>query len=76
MYLLCSRISWVFWWHILKQAKMPCAMKSNLPFLPLGARCPREVDGSVGAAREDEGAPLEDGRAAPEDDAPGANVDG
>ena len=50
-------------------------MKSNLPFLPFGARRPREVDGPVGAAREDEG-PLEGGGAAPEDDAPGANVDG
>ena len=51
-------------------------MKSNLRFLPLGARCPREVDGPVGAAREDEGPPLEGGGAAPEDDAPGENVDG
>ena len=53
-------------------------MKSNLPFLPLGARRPREVDGlgESGAAREDDGPPLEDGGAAPEDDAPGANVDG
>jgi len=51
-------------------------MKSNLPFLLLGARRPREVEGPVGAAREDEGAPLEGGGAAPEDDAPGANVDG
>ena len=51
-------------------------MKCNLPFLLLGARRPREVEGPVGAAREDEGAPLEDEGAAPEDDAPGANVDG
>ena len=51
-------------------------MKSNLPFLPLGARRPREVDGPVGAAREDKGAPLEDGGAAPKDDAPGANEGG
>jgi len=46
-------------------------MKSNLPFLPLEARRPREVEGLVGeegAAREDEGAPLED-------DAPGAEAD-
>ena len=51
-------------------------MKSNLPFLLLGARRPREVEGpgEVGAAREDEG-PLEGGGAAPEDDPPGANVD-
>jgi len=50
-------------------------MKSNLPFLLLGARRPREVEGPAGAAREDEGAPLERGGAAPEDDAPGENVD-
>jgi len=51
-------------------------MKSNLPFLLLGARRPREVEGpgEAGAAREDEG-PLEGGGAAPEDDPPGANVD-
>jgi len=53
-------------------------MKSNLPFLPLGARWSREVDGpgEEGAAREGEGPPLEDGGAAPEEDAPGANIDG
>ena len=53
-------------------------MKSNFPFLPLGARRSREVDdpGEAGAAREDEGPPLEDGGDAPEDDAPGVNVDG
>ena len=52
-------------------------MKSNFPFLPLGARRPREVDdpGEAGAAREDEGAPLEGGGAAPEDDTPGENID-
>ena len=52
-------------------------MKSSLPFLPLGARRPREVNGpgDAGAAREDEGAPLEGGGAALEEDAPGANVD-
>jgi len=33
------------------------------------------VEGPAGAAREDEGAPLEGGGAAPEDDAPGANED-
>ena len=51
-------------------------MKSNLPFLLLGARRPREVEGpgEAGAAREDEG-PLEGGGATPEDDPPGANVD-
>ena len=51
-------------------------MKSNLPFLLLGARRPREVEGpgEAGAAREDEG-PLEGGGAAPEEDPPGANVD-
>ena len=45
-------------------------MKSNLPFLPLGAHRSREVDGpgEGGAAREDEGAPLED-------DAPGAEAE-
>ena len=46
-------------------------MKSNLPFLPLGARRPCEVDGPAGeegAAQEDEGAPLED-------DALGAEAD-
>ena len=54
-------------------------MKSNLPFLPLGARRPCEVDGPAGeegAAQEDEGAPLEDVGAAPEDDALGANIGG
>ena len=50
-------------------------MKSNLPFLPLEAFRPREVDGPANAAREDEGAPLEEEGAAPEDDAPGAKVD-
>ena len=51
-------------------------MKSNLPFLLLGARRPREVEGlgEAGAAQEDEGT-LEGGGAAPEDDPPGANVD-
>ena len=46
-------------------------MYSSLPFLLFGACHPREVDGPVGeegAAREDEGAPLED-------DAPGAEAD-
>jgi hypothetical protein len=46
-------------------------MKSNLPFLPLEASRPREVEGFVGEegdAREDEGAP-------PEDDAPGTKAD-
>ena len=44
----------------------------------LGACHPREVEGPVGAtgaAWEDEGAPLEGGGAAPEDDALGAGVD-
>ena len=50
-------------------------MKSNLPFLLLGARRPREVEGPAGAAQEDEGAPLEGGGAALEDDALGASVD-
>ena len=36
---------------------------------------PREVDGPANAAREDEGAPLEGGGAAPEDDTPGENID-
>ena len=51
-------------------------MKSNLPFLLLGARRPCEVEGlgEAGAAREDEG-PLDGGGAAPEEDPPGANVD-
>ena len=51
-------------------------MKSNLPFLLLGACCPHEVEGpgEAGAAREDEG-PLDGGGAAPEEDPPGANVD-
>ena len=51
-------------------------MKSNLPFLLLGARRPREVEGTgeASAAREDEG-PIEGGGAAPENDPPGANVD-
>ena len=50
-------------------------MYSSLPFLLLGARRPREVEGPVGAAWEDEGAPLEGGGAAPEDDAPKVKVD-
>ena len=53
-------------------------MYSILPFLLLGARRPREVEGPVGAAGaawEDEGAPLEGGGAAPEEDAPGVKVD-
>ena len=54
-------------------------MYFSLPFLLLGARRPREVEGPVGAAGaawEDEGALLEGGGAAPEEDAPGANIDG
>ena len=53
-------------------------MYSSLPFLLLGARRPREVEGPVGAAGaawEDEGAPLEGGGATPEDDAPRVKVD-
>ena len=53
-------------------------MYSSLPFLVFGARRPCEVKGPVGAAgaaREDEGAPLEGGGAAPEEDAPGVKVD-
>ena len=53
-------------------------MYSSLPFLLFGACHPREVEGPVGAtgaAWEDDGAPLEGGGAAPEDDAPGAKVD-
>jgi len=52
-------------------------MYSSLPFLLLGACRPREVDGpgEAGAAREDEGAPLEGGGAALEEDAPGVKVD-
>ena len=46
-----------------------------MPFLLLGARHPRELDSPVGAAWEDEGAPLDGGGAAPEDDALGAGVD-
>ena len=52
-------------------------MKSNLPFLLLGAHRPCEVEGpgEAGAAREDEGAPLEGGGTAPEEDAPGVKVE-
>ena len=53
-------------------------MYSSLPFLLLGARRPREVEGPVGAAGaawEDEGAPLEGGGDTPEDDAPGTKAD-
>ena len=53
-------------------------MYSSLPFLLLGARRPREVEGHVGAAGaawEDEGALLEGGGATPEEDAPGVKVD-
>ena len=41
-----------------------------------GLASPLDGLGESGADREDEGPPLEDGGAAPEDDAPGANVDG
>ena len=52
-------------------SKNALSNKIQLAVLPLEAFCPREVDGPAGeegAAREDEGAPLED-------DAPGAEAD-
>ena len=71
IYLLCSRISLEFWRHMLKEAKMPWAIKSNLPFLALEALCPSDVEGADG----DEGAAFEDEGAALEDKAPGAKLD-